>query len=572
MQAQIFETDVLVIGAGLAGARAAIEAHDKGADVILTAKGVLGRDGAASWMAGAGYQTALYPPDSVDRHAKDTIRGGKYLNNQELVYALLELAPRTVNELYTWGLRLAKKDDKFSQVIYPGHTQARCVHHVSAPSAWLGPDYRKVLPRQVRRRERIKVMDDMLITDLLTVDDTVVGALGLDMKEGTFKVLKAKSTILATGGYMACYKITSANPTLTGDGHALAYRVGAKMMDMEFVQFIPYGCLWPPSVRGDGFPFSILLSLRAWFLNNVGERFMEQYHPAKDFAPREAVSRAIAKEVREGRGSPHGGAYFSLRHIPTNLIDDFLELHKEVPFMIKLKEADIDIRNQAIEVGPVAHYVQGGCWINEKCETSLRGLYAIGEVGSGGKDGADRLAGNSIAFCLAMGIIGGGEAAARAKSIQMPHIDQDQVEKLVKKALAPMEREGGVRPMEAKSRIRDMMSTHAIFARNEEGLQIAINEIERIEREMLPRLWVSTKVRRFNLEWVEALEAENMTIVSEMMLRSALMRKECRGLHEREDYPNEDPEWLKHILIRNVDEQMTFTTETVTFPYLKPGE
>ncbi len=569
LQEETIETDVLIVGAGIAGIRAAIEADAQGASVVLTTKGVFGKDGAATWMAGSGYQAAMYPPDSLEQHAKDTIKGGRFLNNQELVYEFLKLAPMTVRELDRWGLRMAKKERKFLMWKLGGHTYPRSIQHVKVGEL-LGGEYRKVLPRQIRLRERIKVLDDIFLVDVIKKDNAVVGALMLDIREGDLKVIKAKSTILATGGFMGCYELTTANPTLCGDGHGVAYRAGARMMDMEFVQFLPNVPVWPPAVRGDAYGYTFVFLLRGQLYNKLGERFMERLYPVeKEFITREAIDRATVREIREGRGSPHGGVYLSFKHLPRSLIDDFLKPLKDNSFFIALKEAGIDIGEDGLEVAPAAHYVQGGCWINNKCETSLEGLYAIGEVGSGGKDGADRLAGNSLSFCMAMGIAAGREVAARAKAIKMPQIEEAQVKDIRDQALAPMERGDGIGAQEIKRSIKKLMSNYMFFARKEDELGAALKEVEKIRSEMLPRLWVKAKTKRFNLDWLEALEARNMVDVGEMAMRAALMRQESRGLHERADYPNEDPEWLKHIIIEKVNKQMTLTTEGVTFPYLE---
>jgi succinate dehydrogenase/fumarate reductase flavoprotein subunit len=570
LQEELIETDVLIVGAGIAGIRAAIEAHEQGADVVLITKGAFGRDGAATWMAAWGYQAAIYPPDSVEQHVRDCVIAGKYLNNQELDYEFLKLAPQTVAELDRWGVRLGKREGKFSQVFVPGTSQPRSICHVKFGEC-LGGEYRKALPRQIRLREKIRVLEDMFIIDLIKQNHSIVGAVGLDVRKGEFRVIKAKSTILATGGFMACFEFTTANPTLTGDGHAIAYRAGSRITDMEFIQFFPVATLWPANLYGDIYPLSLIAILHGHFYNRLGERFMERYYPVeKDFATREAMARAITKEVKAGRGSPHGGAYLSFSHLPKNLVANTLSELSDNPFILGLKEAGFALVEDAMEVGPSAHYVQGGCWVNKTCETNLEGLYAIGEVGSGGKDGADRLAGNSLAFCMAMGYVGGEQAASRAKAMQAPKIDEAQVRKLCGQALAPIERSDGIRPQEVKNAIRKLMSTYMMFGRKEDELQAALKEVEKIRGEILPRLWSKTKIRRFNLEWLDALEVRNMVDVSEMAMRAALMRKESRGLHEREDYPDEDPQWLKHITIEKVDGEMVLTTEPVTFPYFKP--
>lgn len=566
------ETDVLIIGGGIAGIRAAIEASQQGTSVILANKGYVGQDGAVVWMAGGGYQAVLYPPDSVDQHIRDTIKAGKYINNQNLVRTFLSLVPESVHDLGKWGVRWKKEGERYSQIRMPGEAHPRSMLHTKT-GQHLGGEYRKALPRRLRREKRVTVINDLFIIDLIKREKTVVGAIGLDVKDGQLKVIRAKSTVIATGGFMDCFEFTTANPTVTGDGHGMAYRAGARMTDMEFIQFFPAAALWPANVYRDAYPYGLIYELYGIFYNRLGERFMERYYPVeKDFATRQAQSRAIAREVREGRGSPHGGAYLSFRHLPKNLLNAYLEQTWDIPFFRSLREAGVDLREDAIEIGPAAHYVQGGCWVNELCETSLPGLYAAGEVGSGGKDGADRLSGNALPFCMAMGYVAGREAANRAKAIDRPDIDEAQVETICDEVLSPLKREGGVRPVEMKKKIRRLMSRYMMFERRGDELEAAIKEVERLRSEMLPRLWVSAKTKRFNIEWLDALEVRNMLDVAEMSMRCALMRTESRGLHERADYPNEELSWLKHIIISKRDNGMHLTTEPITFPYVKPNE
>lgn len=566
------EADVLVVGAGIAGIRAAIEAAEQGTNVIIAGKGYVGQDGAVVWMAGGGYQAALNPPDSIDQHVIDTIKAGKYLNNQNLVRTLLSLAPQSVHDLAKWGVRWKKEDKQYPQIRMPGETYPRSMLHMMA-GQHLGAEYRKALPRRLRRQKGVTVVNDLFLIDLIKQGDAVVGAVGLDVKEGRFKVIKARSTILATGGFMDCFEFTTANPMVTGDGHGMAYRAGAHMMNMEFIQFLPAAGLWPVNIYRDAYPYGLIYELYGAFYNRLGERFMERYHPVeKDFATRNAQSRAIAREVREGRGSRHGGAYLSFRHLPRNLLNAYLEECWDIPFFKSLREAGVDIREDAIEIGPAAHYVQGGCWINERCETNLPGLYAVGELGSGGKDGADRLAGNALPFCMAMGYLAGREAANRAKVIDMPDLPDDQIESICNGALSPLQRTDGVRPVEMKKKIRRIMSRCMMFERSGDELEAAIREVESMRKEILPRLASSVKTGRFNMEWTDALEARNMLDVAEMSMRCALMRTESRGSHERIDYPREDPLWLKEIIVSKEEKGMQLTTDPVAFPYMQPPE
>ena len=570
MRKELIETDVLVIGGGIAGIRAAIEAANQKTDVILANKGYVGKDGAAVWMAGGGYQAALYPPDSIEQHVEDTIRAGKFLNNQVLVREFLKLAPETITEFVRWGARFAKQDGKYIQIKLPGETHPRSMSHAIVGES-LGGEYRKILPRQVRMHENVKLLNDTLVIDLIKDGESVVGAVAIDLRDSSLNIIKAKSTILATGGFMALYEFTTANPTLTGDGHGMAFRAGARMMGMEFIQFFPAATLWPRNVYRDNYPYTLLWRLRGIFYNRIGERFMERYFPVeKDFATREAMSRAIFREVREGRGSPHGGAYVSFRHLPRNLINVFLEEVKDNPYMAALKEVGVDIREDAVEVGPAAHYVQGGCWVNERCETTLPGLYAAGELGSGGKDGADRLAGNALPFCMAMGMIAGREAALRAKQVLKPKLDERQADQAYKEALTPLDRKAGMRPCEIKSKIRALMSGHMVYDRNKQELEAALNEVVRIRKDDIAGMRVAARTSRFNTELMDAQEARNMADTAEMSMRSALMREESRGLHQRSDFPEEKKEWLKHIYVNRAGEAMKLTTEAVTFPLIKP--
>ncbi len=561
-------TDVLVIGGGIAGIRAAIEASESGADVILINKGAFCKDGAAAWMAGNGFQAALYSPDSVETHVMDTIKGGWYLNNQTLVKTFLALGLKTVADMNKWGVRLAKKDNRFYQLPFPGHSFPRSV--CGKPGLFLGPEYRKALYRQIKKR-KIRVKEDFFVVDLLVCDDAVGGVIGLDLRNGTIEVYRAKSTVLATGGFMGCYNFTTANPTATGDGHAMAYRAGVKMMDMEFVQFIPAAHLWPPNARGDIYPYMLWINLHPHFYNNLGERFLERYYPEKkEWVTREAAARAIVSEVRAGRGSPHGGVYMSFRHLPVNLIDNFLEKSAGVHYFEKLKDAGLDIRHDAIEVAPGAHYVQGGCWINKRCETSLKRLYAVGEAGSGGKDGADRLAGNSITFCLAMGLIAGREAAERARELRLPDINKADVERLSQHIMSPLKAMKGKRPLEVKKKVQEILSTHAMLGRDKAGLTAALEQLKQIREKEIPAMATVAKHKSFNLDWLDALEARNMLDVAEIVCTPALMRTETRGLHERIDFPKADPGWLKHIIINKVGDEMKISTEPVDLCIVQP--
>jgi succinate dehydrogenase/fumarate reductase flavoprotein subunit len=341
---------------------------------------------------------------------------------------------------------------------------------------------------------------------------------------------------------------------------------------MEFVQFMPLAILWPPPLAGFIVYSMAGTNIRGVLYNATGERFMERYYPdKKEFVQREAQARAIFKEVKEGRGSLHGGVYISLRHLPRNLISEFIQRTERGNLFENLKQYGVDIYEDGIEVYPACHYTCGGVDIDEKCRTTLKGLYAVGEVGSGAKDGADRLAGNAITFALLMGKIAGGEAAEEAKDGDLPDLDQGQLKELQELAIAPLKAKQGIQPYQIKQKVREIMSTYAFFGRTKEGLETGIQQIEEIKEKDCPLVYSSAKTKTLNAEWAETLEVRNMLDVAEMVHRAALLRTESRGLHERNDYPNEDPQWLKHILIKKINGKLALRTEQIVdFPYVTP--
>ncbi|MFC2003195.1 FAD-binding protein [Chloroflexota bacterium] len=572
MAKDIIETDVLIIGAGIAGCRAAIEAHDRGASVTLTTKGLLAKDAGATWMAHKGYQCwGIYPHDTLDVHVEDTLRCGWFLNNQENVYAFLAHVPDTAMELLRWGVRYKMKNGKFNPVWQLGCStkEGRSIYTETDPRGKLGYHYSRIFPRLVKAR-KINIIEDMFIIDLLNTGDSIVGAVGIDVRTGEFKVFRAKATILATGGYQGLYKVTSANPNLTGDGQGMALRAGVDMMDFEFIQTLP-GALWPPQMHGSLLPFSLLIDWDAHMYNSENERFLAKWDPVKmERSTRAILSRAIFHEIKEGRASPHGGIYTSVTHKPKSFIEGKLRENERNVDFIKLRQAGIDLYKDGVETGYVVHYCQGGCNVNSGCETDKSGLYAIGEGASGSKDGADRMMANALPYCMAMGIIAGREAAQMAKMVQVSLVSEAQVERLLARALAPLERQGGVRVYEVKPWLQDVMVKETGYGRSEEGLKAALNEIKRYKEEVIPRLWVSNKSKKVNLEWVNALEFENLVLVGECIIRNALLRAESRGLHERWEHTAPDPNWFKNIHLRLVDGELQQWTTPVEFTYWQP--
>ena len=576
METDVIETDVLIIGAGMAGFRAALEASDLGAKVVMTTKGLWGKDAGATWMAHDGYQCwGIHPDDSLDLAAEDTIRCGWFLNNQENVYTFLAHVPNTGRELLKWGARYNMAGSLFAPTWQLGQSipEGRSITPATWPRGELGYQYSRIFPRVLMlKKKKIKIMEDLFTVDLLTMGDAVVGAIGIDMRSGRFKVFKAKATILATGGYQGLYKVSTANANLTGDGHAMALRAGVDMMDFEFNQTLP-SAIWPPEIAGSLLPFCMIMEWDARMYNGQQERFMSKWDPAKmERSTRSLISRGIFHEIKEGNASSHGGVFVSVSHQSKSFLDEKIGEWERTRDFAKLRRVGFDPGKDAIETGYSIHYCQGGCSVNPRCETDKPGLYAIGEVASGSKDGGDRMMSNALPYCMAMGIIAGREAAQFIKNRKTPEIDLNQVEELRRTSLQPLQRQNGMRVYEVKPIFQDLMQMEIGYGRTEEGLRLALNEIERYKQEILPNLCVSNEQKRFNQEWINALEFRNLVLMAECLIKNARMRTESRGLHDRWDYPEPDSNWFKNIHLRLQDGQLSQWTTPVEFTYWKPEE
>lgn len=567
---QEIECDVLVIGSEAAGAKAAIEATEEGADTLVVTKGLAGKGG-DTIMAGTGVQAPLGhmdPSDSPQAFLEDVVKGGSYLNNQKLVERLARLSLTEVPKMEKWGAKFVKRGDKFEQIQYPGSSYPRGLRTLGVHG---GLQWRVAFGNQFKRLN-LRRMEDVFITSLLlSSDGGAAGAFGVSLRSGECLVIRAKQTIAATGGCAQLYRKTDSSIDATGDGVAMAYDAGAELMDMEFQQFFPFCCYMPPFEMSI-FPTSLHYNLHGRFYNALGEAFMERYSPRKDWGLRDEVSRGIYLENKYGRGSPHGGAYLSFNHLPENLIDNFFERLKP-SYMAKLEKMGIDIRRQAIEVGPGAHYSMGGIRVNENCETAVPRLFAVGEVASGA-DGAERIDGGpAITWCLTMGYIAGKEAAGRARVSGRPDVDLSQAESAHERVNALWERREGIRGFEVKKAVKDIMWEYGALVRNRDGLERGLELIEKIKRDDLPRLCVPHPSRLFNKGLTEALEAENMVKLSEMILRAALMREESRGAHYRSDYTSrEDTNWIKNIVIKNRGETTVFSPVSPVVTSIKPPE
>jgi succinate dehydrogenase / fumarate reductase flavoprotein subunit len=568
--------DVVVVGAGGAGLRAAIAAHDAGARPAIVCKSLLGK--AHTVMAEGGIAAAMgnrWPEDNWQVHFRDTMRGGKMLNNWRMAQLHAQEAPERVLELEDWGALFDRTDDGLiSQRDFGGHRYARLAH--------VGDRTGLEMIRTLQQRAvalGIDVFMECTVTEVLKDQGRVAGAFAYWRETGRFVVFEAPSVVLATGGIGKSFKVTSNSWEYTGDGHALALRAGASLINMEFVQFHPTGMVWPPSVKG----LLVTESVRGdggILKNSDGKRFMFDYIPEffkaetadneeeadrwyedkknnrrpPELLPRDEVARAINSEIKAGRGSPHGGIYLD---IASRRSPEFIR--KRLPSMYhQFKElADVDITQEPMEIGPTCHYVMGGIEVEADNELSaVEGLYAVGEC-SGGMHGSNRLGGNSLSDLLVFGRRAGESAAAHASSFgadgpgpSRPAVDEADVKAAQATALAPFESEGASEnPYTIQQDLQQTMNDLVGIIRTAPELQRSLEEIERLKERA--RHLVVEGHRQYNPGWHLALDLRNMLLVSECIAKAALERQESRGGHTRDDFPQTDADWgTKNLALR----------------------
>jgi succinate dehydrogenase / fumarate reductase flavoprotein subunit len=535
--------DVLIIGAGGAGLRAALGALAQGAKVGVVCKSLLGK--AHTVMAEGGIAAAMGNVDSADNwrtHFRDTMRGGKFLNDWRMAQIHAQEAPERVHELEQWGALFDRtKDGEILQRAFGGHTFRRLAHVGDRTGLEM---IRTLQDRGVQMG--IDVYMECTISRLLNDGDRVAGAFGYWREQGRFVLFRAKSIVLATGGIGKAYKITSNSWEYTGDGMSLAYNAGAELKDMEFVQFHPTGMVWPPGVQG----LLVTEAVRGEggiLRNKLGERFMEKYDPKRmELSTRDVVARSIYTEVREGRGTEHGGAFLDISHKPAEYVK------KKLPSMYhQFKElADVDITKGPMEVGPTCHYMMGGIRVEaETAQSSVPGLFAAGEAAAG-LHGANRLGGNSLSDLLVFGRRAGLAAADHAKTVQNTPLDPAQIEAAAHELLAPFERKEGENPYTIHRDLQDVMQNLVGIFRTREDLTRAMAELEKLKARA-EHLSVEGS-RMFNPGWHLAQDLKSMLTVSEAVTRSALAREESRGAHSRIDCPAFDATWgtKNNIIVR----------------------
>ncbi len=583
-----YDFDVLIVGAGGAGLRAAIAARESGMRTAIICKSLFGK--AHTVMAEGGIAASMGNVNSNDSwkvHFGDTMRGGKFLNSWRMAELHAKEAPERVWELETYGALFDRTaDGRISQRNFGGHEYPRLAHVGDRTGLELIRTMQQkiVSLQQEDERElgdpeaRLKVFAECTITDLLrNASGAIAGAFGYWRESGRFIRFNAPAVVLATGGIGKSFKVTSNSWEYTGDGHALALRAGSTLVNMEFVQFHPTGMVWPPSVKG----ILVTESVRGdggVLKNSEGKRFMFDYVPdvfrgqyaeteeegdrwytdpdnnkrPPELLPRDEVARAINSEVKAGRGSPHGGVFLDIASRRSAE-----EIMKRLPSMHhQFKElADVDITKEPMEVGPTCHYVMGGVEVDPDTAAAARvaGLFAAGEV-SGGMHGSNRLGGNSLSDLLVFGARAGLGAAAYVKGLggERPAVDDAAIDEAARNALAPFEEEGGENPYTLHQHMQQTMNDLVGIIRKAEEIEQALATLEDL-KERASHLTVEGH-RQFNPGWHLALDLRNMLAVSECVARAALLRQESRGGHTRDDFPAMDPAWRSKNLICALDE------------------
>jgi succinate dehydrogenase / fumarate reductase flavoprotein subunit len=565
------EHDVLIIGAGGAGLRAAIEASAAGVKVAVLTKSLLGK--AHTVMAEGGMAAAMGNVDDRDSwkvHFADTMRGGQYLNQWRMAELHAKEAPDRVKELEAWGAVFDRtKDGKILQRNFGGHRYPRLAHVGDRTGLEL---IRTLQDHGVHKG--IEFFMEYTAVRLLKDGDRIAGVFAYDRERGRFRVFKAKAVVLCTGGIGRAYKITSNSWEYTGDGQSLAYHAGATLMDMEFVQFHPTGMVWPPSVRG----ILVTEGVRGEggvLRNNQGKRFMfddipENYKSSTsdkeeegwryvtgdktarrppELLTRDHVARCIRREVKAGRGSPHGGVFLDIAWIKEKIPNAPDHIKRKLPSMYHqfMQLAGVDITKEAMEVGPTTHYIMGGVQVDSDSQmTAVPGLFAAGEVGAG-LHGANRLGGNSLSDLIVFGQRAGEHAAKYAKDGKPVSVENDQIESIAKLALAPFERDAKEGPYDVQYALQDMMQDLVGIVRVEDEMKKALEGLEGLKKRAV-KVGVQGN-REYNPGWHTALDLDNLLTVSEAITRAAIERKESRGGHFRDDYPDKAAEFSKFNIV-----------------------
>lgn len=557
-------TDILILGAGGAGLMAALHAHwrDPSLSVAVVSKGMLGKCGCTRMVQG-GYNVALHPKDSVQAHFEDTVKGGMFLNDQDLAWALVADAPRVVLELENkiGCLFDRRPDGQIHQKAFAGQSFDRTVH----VGDLTGIEIMSRLRDQIFA-SKIQCLENTRGVELLTdfSGQSVIGAVLLDIQSGEFIVARAKAVILCTGAGPLMYQRSACAQEKAMDGVAMAYRVGAKLMDMEMVQFHPTGLVVPGSRLNGALLEEGLRGAGAHLFNGQGERFMERYDPErKERSTRDRVSRASYKEVTDGRGSPNGAVWIDVSHLGAEFVEKNFTGMRD-----RCLRIGFDLARERVEVAPTAHFQMGGIRINSDGVTNLEGLFAAGEDAAG-VHGANRLGGNGVAESTVYGARVGDAVAGWVK--QRKHADpiSSQIADTKASAEQYLGRTGSENPWALRDELGTLMWERAGIVRSESKLRQALDGISTLTSRL--NKISAPNSRTFNLAWQQVLDLRNLLVASELMTRSALARQESRGAHFREDYPNTDnANWLKNIYLSREFGTPKLWTEPVKLTRLKP--
>ncbi|HYC46641.1 MAG TPA: FAD-binding protein [Burkholderiales bacterium] len=532
------KADVVVIGAGGAGQRAALAARSEGVDALLVTKGLVGRSGNTPMGRFSFCVTQDRPGNTRSAHVRDTLDSGEGLSDERLVASFVAHAPQRVRDLLAWRMRFEKRGGQLHQVRVPGHSEARALHFKQET----GLEVTRTLRREVTRAG-IPLMEDAAVVAIVVEDNAVVGVIAVDVWSGIPVRIEAPAVVVAAGGAGCLYRHNSNAKDSTGDAYALAYRAGAELIDMEMTQFLPFGLVAPASLRGCTDPGGALITAGASLLNACGERFMERYDAKRlEFSTRAIITRAIAEEIRAGRGSPAGGVWLQLpkeRGVASEVI--------EKSWCEYMRQGGVDPDSGRIEVAPSCHYMMGGIRVDAAAAGSVEGLFAAGEA-MGGLHGANRLAGHGLVEGQVFGTLAGLSAAQVAKAKQQ-HSPSPPRRRFVEQWDCFRERIGvgasPTQPWEIKEELASVMTEGAAYVRTDEGMRTALEKVKDLEVELR-----EMKLPAPGLALQEAIEARNLLTTAKVVIRAALHRKETRGAHMRSDYPGRDDAKFKvHIAV-----------------------
>jgi succinate dehydrogenase / fumarate reductase flavoprotein subunit/fumarate reductase flavoprotein subunit len=558
------DCDILIVGAGGAGMLAALHATtvNPSLRIVIVVKGLLGQSGCTRMVQG-GYNCVLNPNDSLERHFEDTVKGGQFINNQELAWTLVSDSPGRVVELENrvGCLFDRNSDGTIHQKPFAGQSFDRTVHKGDLT----GIEIMSNLRDWVLEQPNITVLEETRGLDLLRGDSGVCGAVLLDNRRGRFMSVRARAVLLATGGGATMFTISSPSLEKAGDGQAMAYRAGADFIDMEMMQFHPTGLLVGKSMATGGLLEEGLRGAGARLFNANGERFMERYSPEKlERATRDVVSRSSYLEIMAGRGTPSGGVLLDATHLGEKFL--LANFHGMVE---RCRDYGFDLLHSRVEVSPSAHYHMGGVKIDRDCRCNVEGLFVAGED-AGGVHGANRLGGNGVADSIVFGARAGDAMAEYVSRRKDQAVSTGEVRELCEHWMRPLERMTGANPFELRTRLEDVMWRSVGVVRNGGGLRSAIEQLRELKDQSASADGSGGPI--YNAKWNEAINLANMTEVAEMIASSALLREESRGAHFRQDFPSQDPTWFKNICLAPEKAGLRSWTVPVEFTRLQPPE